>query len=183
MILITGNRNKIEEFRLCLGKDFPFKVMGIEKPELRAEHPSEVATTAAKVLAERLHDAVIIEDSGIFIDALNGFPGTCSHYVYDRIGINGILKLMKGVKDRRCKYISAVGYCEPGKQPLCFVGEENGKIALTAKGKNGWGHDPIFIPAGKNKTYGELRGKTDVDLFRRRAIKKLADYLLLSRRS
>jgi len=177
MILITGNKNKIEEFRLCLSPEFPFKAMSLEKPELRAEHPSEVVITAAKVLADKLHDTVITEDSGIFIKALNGFPGTCSHYVHDRIGLKGILKLMKGVKDRSCKYISAVGYCEPGKQPLCFIGEENGKIAFAAKGKNGWGHDPIFIPEGKNKTYAELRKKVDADLFRKRAIDKLADFL------
>jgi XTP/dITP diphosphohydrolase len=177
MILITCNPNKIEEFKLCLGKDFPFKVMSIEKPELRAEHPSEVAITAAKVLAERLHDTVIIEDSGLFINALNGFPGTCTHYVHDKIGLEGLLKLMKGVKDRSCKYLSAIGYCEPGKEPLCFIGEEKGKIAVSPRGKNGWGHDPIFIPEGKKKTYGELRKKVDIDLFRRRAITKLADYL------
>lgn len=177
MILFTGNQNKIEEFKLVLGNEFPFKTVKGEKPELRAEHPSEIATPAAKVLAERLKEVVIVEDSGIFIKALNGFPGTCSHYIFNKIGIEGLLKLLAGKKDRSAKYISAVAYCEPGKQPLCFIGEESGKIAKAPKGQNGWGHDPIFIPAGKKKTYGELRKKVDVDLFRRRAVEKLKSYL------
>jgi XTP/dITP diphosphohydrolase len=177
MILFTGNQNKIAEFKLVLGNEIPFRTFSGEKPELRAEHPADIATPAAKVLAERLKEAVIVEDSGIFIKALNGFPGTCTHYVHDKIGLKGLLKLLEGAKDRSAKYISAVAYCEPGKQPLCFIGEENGKIAKAPRGKNGWGHDPIFIPAGKTKTYGELRKKVDCDLFRRRAIEKLKDYL------
>jgi XTP/dITP diphosphohydrolase len=177
MILFTGNQNKIEEFKLILGNEFPFKAVKGEKPELRAEHPAEIVTPAAKVLAERLKEAVIVEDSGIFIKALNGFPGTCSHYIFDKIGLKGLLKLLEGSKDRSAKYISAIGYCEPGKQPLCFVGEEDGKIAKSPKGKNGWAHDAIFIPTGKTKTYGELRKKCDIDLFRRRAIEKLKEYL------
>jgi XTP/dITP diphosphohydrolase len=177
MILFTGNQNKIAEFKLVLGNEFPFKAVSGEKPELRAEHPADIATPAAKVLAERLGESVIVEDSGIFFKALNGFPGTCSHYIFDKIGIEGLLKLMEGKKDRSAKYISAVAYCAPGKQPLCFVGEETGKIAKAPHGKNGWAHDVIFIPKGKTKTYGELRKKVDIDLFRRRAIEKLKSYL------
>ncbi|MFH1181541.1 MAG: non-canonical purine NTP pyrophosphatase, partial [Candidatus Woesearchaeota archaeon] len=173
MILFTGNQNKIEEFRLVLGNEFPFKAVKGEKPELRAEHPSEIVTPAAKALAERLKEAVIVEDSGIFIKALNGFPGTCSHYVFDKIGLKGLLKLLEGKKNRSVKYISAVGYCEPGKRPLCFIGEEDGKIATAPRGKNGFAHDPIFIHSGKNKTYGESREKVVIHLFRRRAIEKL----------
>jgi XTP/dITP diphosphohydrolase len=177
MILLTGNQNKIEEFKLVLGDEFSFKAVKGEKPELRSEDPSEIAMTAAKVICEKLYESVIVEDSGLFIKALNGFPGTCTHYVYDKIGLEGLLKLLEGKKDRTAKYISAIGYCEPGKAPLCFLGEENGKIAKTPKGENGWGHDPIFIPAGKTKTYGELRKKVDIDLFRKRAIEKLKEFL------
>jgi XTP/dITP diphosphohydrolase len=177
MIFFTGNQNKIREVRIILGSEFPFKSVSGEKPELRAEHPSEIVTPAAKVLAERLKEPVFVEDSGIFIKALNGFPGTCSHYVHDKIGLEGLLTLLKGKKDRSAKYIGAIGYCEPGKQPLCFIGEEDGKIARAPKGKYGFAHDFIFIPKGQTKTYGELKGTNGVSLFRRRAVEKLKDYL------
>ena len=97
--------------------------------------------------------------------------------LYGRIGLKGLLKLMEDKKDRECEYRSAVGYCEPGKDPLSFLGIEKGTIAEEEKGSNGFGHDPIFIPEGSNKTYGEMDNVEEVKKFRRLAVDKLLDYL------
>lgn len=175
-VLITGNERKIREFELVL-KGVKFEVMRAEKPELRSDDPCEIVSVAAKTFAEKLRKPVVVEDSGLFIEALRDFPGTCTKYAYERIGNEGILKLMKGEKNRRCWYKSAVGYCLHGEEPACFLGQEEGKIADKQRGKRGWGQDPIFVPKGKTKTYGELREKKDVSLFRRIAIEKLRDYL------
>lgn len=178
-VLITHNDRKIEEFRAVLkGSGVAFEIMKLEYPELRSDDPCEIARTAAKALCERMKKPVVVEDSGLFIEALKDFPGTCTKYVYKRIGNAGILRLMKGVKNRRCWYKSAVGYCEPGKEPVCFLGSEEGKIAAKERGKNGWGQDPIFVPKGESRTYGELRKKGGVNLFRKEAIEKLKDYLV-----
>ncbi len=177
-VLVTGNEEKIREFGLALkGSGIRFEALRAEKPELRSDDPCEIVKVAAKTFADRLKKPVVVEDSGLFIEALKDFPGTCTKYVYERIGNGGILRLMKGIKNRRCQYKSAVGYCEPGKEPVCFLGSEEGKIAEKEKGRMGWGQDPIFIPKGKSKTYGEIRKKGDVNLFRKEAIEKLADFL------
>lgn len=177
-ILITGNENKAREFRLLLdGSGIKFEVVNAEKPELRSDDSCEIVKVAAKTFAERLGKAVVVEDSGLFIDALKGFPGTCTKYVYERIGNDGILKVIKGVKNRRCRYKSAVGYCKPGKEPVCFLGVEEGKISVREKGRNGWGQDPIFVPKGKSRTYGELREPEDINKFRKEAIEKLKTFL------
>ncbi len=173
---LTGNAQKIKEFKLVL-KGIDFEIIRAEKPELRSDDPCEIVKVAAKSFAERLKKAVVVEDSGLFIEALGGFPGTCTKYAYSRIGNDGILKLMKGRKGRKCWYKSAVGYCEPGRDPECFLGVEEGIIAEKEKGKNGWGQDPIFIPKGKNRTYGETRKKEDVNLFRKEAIEKFKNFL------
>jgi XTP/dITP diphosphohydrolase len=177
MILITRNEKKIREFKICLGNEFPFKAVNLEYPELRSEDPCEIAMIAAKALAERFNETVIVEDSGIFIKALKGFPGTFTRYSDEKIGNKGLVKLMKGVKNRDCEYKSAIGYCAPGGKPLCFLGVEKGKIANRLRGNRGWGQDPIFIPKGKKKTYGEIRKEGDVNIFRKRAIDKLKRYL------
>ena len=177
-ILITGNEEKIKEFNLILqAASIRFEVLRAEKPELRSDDPCEIAKVAAKTFAERLRKAVVVEDSGLFIDALRDFPGTCTKYVYARIGNKGILQLMKGVKNRRCWYKSAVGYCKPGNEPVCFMGTEEGRVAEKEKGKNGWGNDPIFIPKGKSRTYGEIRIPGDVNEFRKKSIEKLKWHL------
>ncbi|MBI2580315.1 non-canonical purine NTP pyrophosphatase [Candidatus Woesearchaeota archaeon] len=181
-VLVTNNEEKIKEVELVLkGSGIKFEVLRAEKPELRSDDPCEIVKVAAKTFCEKIRKPVVVEDSGLFIDALKGFPGTCTAYAFKRIGNRGILKLMKGVKkgvkNRRCWYKSAIGYCEPGKEPVCFLGGEEGKIAGKEKGKNGWGQDPIFIPKGKSRTYGELRKQGDVNLFRKIAIDKLKSYI------
>ncbi|MBI3036289.1 non-canonical purine NTP pyrophosphatase [Candidatus Woesearchaeota archaeon] len=175
-VLVTSNERKLEEFRELL-KGLNFEVLKTEKPELRSDDICEVAKTAAKAICGKIQKPVVVEDSGLFIDALKGFPGTCTAYAFKRIGNRGILELMKGVKNRRCWYKSAVGYCEPGKEPACFLGSEEGRISEREKGKGGWGQDPIFVPKGKSRTYGELRKKGDVNLFRKEAIEKLKSFL------
>ncbi len=172
--LVTSNRNKEAEFRALIPQ---LEAVNAEYPELRFDEPCEISKTAAKTLAEMLGKKVIVEDSGLFIDALKGFPGTSTKYITNRIGNKGIIKLMKGIRNRKCHYKSAIGYCEPGKQPICFEGIQEGKIAEKEKGRNGWGNDFIFMPKGKNKTYSELKKPNEMGEFRIMAINKLKKYL------
>jgi XTP/dITP diphosphohydrolase len=177
MILVTRNERKIEEFRILFAGRLKFSVLNAEYPEIKADEPREVAMTAAKVLAEKLGETVMVEDSGLFITALNGFPGTITRFADKRIGNRGLLKLLKGMRDRSAEYRSAIGYCEPGKQPLCFLGVEKGRIAERIRGTKGWGQDSIFVPQGSRKTYGEVRKPGDVNVFRKRAAEKMAAYV------
>ncbi len=180
-VLITGNKEKIREFEAVLKGKIKFEILNVEKPEIQSEDISEIAKTAAKFCADKLRKPVVVEDSALVIEALGGFPGPYTRYIYERIGNAGLVKLMEGKQNRRCWYKSAVGYCEPGKEAVCFWGEEEGKLATKVRGKAGWGQDRIFIPLGSKKTYAETRKKGDVNLFRRRAIEKLKDYLSLDR--
>lgn len=175
--LITSNLGKVKEFRAILGDSVKINHIGHEYKEMRSDAPEEIAKDAAKMLAEELGKAVVVEDSGLFIKALNDFPGTCSAYIHKRIGLNGILKLMENVDDRTCCYRSAVGYCEPGKEPVSFLGEEKGNISKEVKGNNGFGHDPIFIPEGSAKTYGEIKNCENLKRFRKIAVEKLKKHL------
>jgi XTP/dITP diphosphohydrolase len=174
---VTCNKGKVREFKQILEPKVNVEQLAIDYPELRSDDPEEIARMAVKQLAEKIKKPMVVEDSGLFIKALNGFPGTSSAYIHKRIGLNGLLKLLKGVKDRRCMYMSAVGYCEPGKKPVSFLGSENGKIAEKARGNNGFGHDPVFIPDGSRKTYGEMEDCERKKKFRRKAVLKLMGYM------
>lgn len=177
MYLVTSNKNKVKEFKLILEPEFKVEQIKLEYPELRSDDPEEIVKMAAKQLSEILDKTIVVEDSGFFIKVLNGFPGTCTKYNFERIGNKGFLKLMKNVKDRTCYYNSAIGYCEKGKNPVSFLGIEEGTVSLKKKGSKGWGQDPIFVPKGRRKTYGELREKDSVNIFREKALLKLKDYL------
>ena len=179
---VTSNKNKAKEFRQILEPEIKVNHIEISYPELRSDNPEEIAKQSAQMLADNLKKIVVVEDSGLFIEALNDFPGTCSAYIHKKIGLNGILKLMRGIKDRECTYKSAVAYCEAGKKPISFLGEEKGKVSEKIKGSYGFGHDPIFMPKGSKKTYGEMKNCEEVKKFRRRAVEKLREYLLKKKR-
>jgi XTP/dITP diphosphohydrolase len=174
---VTSNPGKVKEVNAILGNTIRVNHIKMEYRELRSDSSEEIARESAKRLAEELKKTVVVEDSGLFIKALNDFPGTCSSYIHKRIGLKGILKLMEGIEDRTCFYKSAVAYCEPGKEPVSFLGEEKGRISEEAKGGYGFGHDPIFIPEHSDKSYGETKNCENIKRFRKIAVEKLRDYL------
>ena len=176
--LVTSNKGKAKELRQYLEPEI--KIVHIEQEylELRSDDPEEITKLAAKQLAEKLKKPAIVDDSGLFIKELNDFPGTCSAYIHKRIGLKGTIKILEGIKDRTCFYRSAIGYCEPGKEPISFLGEEKGSISEEVRGNYGFGHDPIFIPEGSDKTYGEMENCENIKKFRRIGVEKLKEYLL-----
>ena len=174
---VTHNKGKVREFRAILGNKHKLNHINIDYKELRSDEPEEIAKESAERLANKLKKTVVVEDSGLFISSLNGFPGASSAYIHKRIGLKGILRLMENVKNREAFYRSAVGYCKPGKKPLSFLGEEKGAIAKEMRGNYGFGHDPIFIPEGSSKTYGEMENVEYIKKFRRMAVEKLMKYL------
>ena len=173
---ITHNKGKVKEFQEILKGKAELIHKDMEYAEMRSDDPREIAKEAAARLSKQLNKAVVVEYSGLFITALKDFPGTCSAYIHKRIGLEGILKLMQGINNRECFYRSAVGYGEAGKA-VAFLGEEKGKIAEGIRGTNGFGHDPIFIPEGSAKTYGETDNLEKAKKFRRSAVEQLMEYL------
>jgi XTP/dITP diphosphohydrolase len=152
---VTSNKDKVEEADI-IGLDYSltFSQIELSLPELRSDNPEEIALYSAKLAFARYGKPIIVEDSGLFIDALKEFPGTCSAYIFKRIGNEGILRLMRYEEDKTAHMKSAVAYCD-GKSSLSFLGSVSGEISKKVKGEHGFGYDPIFIPEGHDKTYGE----------------------------
>jgi len=169
---ITGNRHKYEEARIIL-KDI--KMLSIPYPELQADTLEEVAEFGINYLKNKVDGRFFIEDSGLFISSLNNFPGVYSSYVFKTIGNDGILKLMEGIDERRGYFKAVVAFYD-GSLHL-FEGISKGKISYKKRG-DGFGYDPIFIPDGSDKTFGEMnREEKNRYSHRGMAIKKLAEYL------
>ena len=173
----TTNLHKFQEAKIIFEK-YGLKLERIPNryKEIQAESLEDVVIEAIREIGK---ERVFIEDAGLFIDFLNGFPGVYSSYVEKTIGNEGILKLMKDVKNRNAKFISVVAFLE-SLSPLkikIFRGEVKGTISIEKKGKEGFGFDPIFIPLGYNKTFAEdINLKMKVS-HRKKSIEKLARYL------
>ncbi len=151
----TTNKGKLREVAEIL-KPIKVRQLRLEVPEIRSDNIARIAEEKARYAAKLTGHAVIAEDSGLFVGALNGFPGVYSAYAWDKIGNAGMLRLMRGARERGARFISAVAYSKQISKPHSFVGELNGKIARRIRGKSGFGYDPIFIPQGFSKTNGEL---------------------------
>jgi len=125
-------------------------------PEFQAESLEITIIPGLQWAVSRFGRPVMIDDSGLFVDALKGFPGVYSSYVFRTVGCDGVLSLMKGVKDRSARFECCIGFMLPGKDPFVAKAIAKGSISMKKVGTGGFGYDPIFIPDGYQKTYAQI---------------------------
>jgi|Deesub1362A_J573_1020465.scaffolds.fasta_scaffold00223_73 XTP/dITP diphosphohydrolase len=182
VVFVTGNRHKFHEalhilsaYGIHLHQDTKGYI------EIQSDSIEEIVLFGIKEVMKRARDksAYIIEDAGLFIEALDGFPGPYSSYVYRTIGNRGILKLMEGVKNRRAKFVSCVGFCSKDSDPVLFKGEVYGNISWFERGSHGFGFDPIFEFGSTGKTFGEMTpDEKSACSHRFIALKKFANFFM-----
>lgn len=177
LIFVTGNKHKFKEAERIL-KEYNVIIhrKNINCEEKRAESCAEVALASVRCLRSKLDRPFFVEDSGLFIEALDGFPGTFSSWVFKKIGNDGMLKLMRGEKNRRARFVSSVAVWD-GREERVFSGEVKGRISEEVRGKGGFGYDPIFIPNGERRTFAEDEEMKMRCSHRRKAFEKMAEWL------
>ncbi|HIE15127.1 TPA: XTP/dITP diphosphatase [Candidatus Bathyarchaeota archaeon] len=158
IFLATRNINKFEEARRVLANyNIATAMLKLETLEIQSNNLEEIAKFRAIDAVKKSNLPIIVEDAGLFVRALNGFPGPYSSYVYQTIGKEGILKLLEKVRDRRAYFKSVVAFSEPGKTVKIFSGIVEGVIVEEPKGSSGFGFDPIFKPLnGDGRTFAEM---------------------------
>jgi len=181
-VVVTSNPGKAREFENIFSEyKLSFRIEPIKTPEIQAMDLRIIAEESAIYAYDILREPVLVEDAGLFINALNGFPGPFSSYAYKTIGVKGMLKLMENVEDRRARFLSVIAFYTPmiGGVKI-FTGEVEGYIAMEPRGSGGFGFDPIFIPAeGDGRTFAEQSIEEKNKLSHRaRAAKKFAEWIL-----
>ena len=173
VLFASSNIHKYEEAKKILDK-FGIKLEFYQTNlvEIQDDSLSKIALQKALDAYDKCKKPVIVEDDGLFIDSLSGFPGPFSSYVFKTIGNNGILKLVED--NRGAKFRAVIAYCDSNKKPKLFEYSISGKISKNLQGK-GWGYDPIFIPEKQNKTYAELAEKNKIS-HRYESLKKFANW-------
>ncbi len=175
---VTSNRSKFEEVRK-IGDSYGIEVGWVEKEYMEPQggELEDVARISAEILANEVETPFFIEDSGLFIHALKGFPGVYSSYVFKTIGNEGILRLMEGIKNRDASFVCVIAYHD-GESIRTFRGEVKGKIAGEMRGGYGFGYDPIFEVDGR--TFAEMGDEKNEVSHRRRALEKFFSWLAKS---
>lgn len=153
---VTSNKGKAREVGLIFRKHkLGLKVFYAETLEIQSGSLLEISVLRALQAHKMVGGPVFVEDSGLFIQSLKGFPGPFSSYVYRTLGVEGVLRVL-GDKDRKAVFKSVVCYFDGLREMKTFEGNCQGKIAAKPAGKGGFGFDPVFIPAGQKKTFAEM---------------------------
>jgi XTP/dITP diphosphohydrolase len=128
----------------------------ISYPEIQADRLEDTIVPGLEWLMQRYDRPLMMDDSGLFIDVLKGFPGVYSSYVFKTLGCDGILRLMQGVSDRSARFECCIGFMMPGGRPHVSKGVAEGQVSEEKAGSGGFGYDPIFVPEGYSKTYAQI---------------------------
>jgi len=173
VIFASSNIHKYEEAKEILA-EFGIKLefFKTDLVEIQDESLSKIALQKALNAYEKCKKPVIVEDDGLFINSLSGFPGPYSSYVFKTIGNNGILKLI-GI-NRTAQFRAVIAFCDSSNEPTLFESSVTGTISKNIQ-DGGWGYDPIFIPEKQNKTYAELDDKNKLS-HRYESLKKFANW-------
>ena len=175
---VTGNWAKIKSAKQFLEPlGIEIDNIKIDVPEIQDDNIENVAKYSAKWASNELKCDVLKNDSGLCINALNGFPGPYTHYVDDTLGEDKILKLLEDEEDRSAYFIEVLAYCKYNEEPVTFTSITKGTISKVKQGEFGWSWDFIFIPEGQTKTLGCFEDETRFSFWNNDAYLKLADYL------
>jgi XTP/dITP diphosphohydrolase len=172
LVVASHNQGKVREIKALLG---PHGIEPIGAAELDLPEPEETganfianAELKARASAEASRHPALADDSGLWVDALNGEPGIYSARwagpVKDfRIAMARIEKelLQKNATDFSAKFVCALAIAMPSHEGRAgeiksFEGEVRGALTFPPRGNHGFGYDPIFIPEGWQQTFGEI---------------------------
>jgi inosine triphosphate pyrophosphatase len=173
LYFITGNSKKFEEAKEIIPE---IKKMDIDLDEIQELDPKKIIEEKLK-RARKVHSGEFFcEDTSVYLECLNGFPGPLIKWLKQSIDIDGIYELVSKYENKNAVAKTIVGYSK-GDKIKFFEGELKGKIVFP-KGKRDFRWDPIFQPEGNSKTLAEmnLREKNKISM-RRKALERLKDHL------
>ncbi|XP_063698703.1 inosine triphosphate pyrophosphatase [Culicoides brevitarsis] len=180
LTFVTGNAKKLEEIKAILGTTFPLDITSvkIDLPEWQGEI-DEISIKKCQEAAKHVNGPVVVEDTSLCFNALKGLPGPYIKWFLDKLGPEGLHKMLEGWEDKSAEAVCTFAYCEGGDSEVkLFQGRTQGKIVFP-RGSRDFGWDPIFQPTGYEKTYAELPKEEKNKISHRfRALDQLRDHFL-----
>lgn len=180
LFLVSGNKHKFNEIKKKLAKkriELKWKKASLnESPNQTLE---ETAIEKAEQAFNLVNAPVITEDTGVFFEAFENFPGAKAKRVFEEIGLKGLLERVKG-KERRARFETVICFTKNGKESECFKGVLRGKLdkKIHNPKKDVLPYEKIFVPNGFNQTLSSIsREEKNSFSHRAKAVKKLAEWL------
>jgi non-canonical purine NTP pyrophosphatase (RdgB/HAM1 family) len=172
-LFVSSNQGKLREVESMLA--LPIAQLALDLPEIQALEVETVVADKARRAFAAAGKPVLVEDTGLSIEALQGLPGALVRWFLVTIGPAGICGLIPPAAARTATARSAVALCD-GERVEIFVGETRGEIAAAPRGTGGFGWDPIFQPHGAARTFAEMdQEEKNRYSMRRRALQQLRE--------
>ncbi|MEM6794621.1 MAG: non-canonical purine NTP pyrophosphatase [Acidobacteriota bacterium] len=151
--LVTGNPNKVEEAERIVGERL--ERADIDLPEIQSLDLLEVLRFKAEEAYRLLQRPVAVEETGLALAAMGGFPGPLIKWMLDAMGPVGVARAALALGNPGVRAECALAYFD-GERLLTGVGHTDGTLIEAPRGDQGFGWDPVFLPVGHELTYAEL---------------------------
>jgi len=133
----------------------PLDAVALDLPEVQSLDLSEVLRAKLGVAFAAVGEAVVVEETGLELAAMNGFPGPLVRWMLEALGPEGIARAALALGDPRAKAVCLLAWTD-GATTVVGRGETKGRLELPPRGEGGFGWDPVFCPDGESRTYGEM---------------------------
>ncbi|MBW4654655.1 MAG: non-canonical purine NTP pyrophosphatase [Kaiparowitsia implicata GSE-PSE-MK54-09C] len=151
-LFVTHSRHKLAEAERYMGRKL--KHFGLDLPELQSVDVEEVAVHKVKHANHVLKRPVLVDDTGLYIDAWNGMPGALVKWFMQRVHDQGICDMMRQFEVRSARAKTVLATCDETLINV-YIGVVEGSIASEPRG-DGYSWETIFIPYGHTKTLAEM---------------------------
>ncbi|MFD2415716.1 RdgB/HAM1 family non-canonical purine NTP pyrophosphatase [Amycolatopsis pigmentata] len=178
--LITGNEGKAREYAALLG----IEVSALKEDliEIQSLDVVEVVKRKVEDAYSKLQRPVLVDDTGLVLNAWNGLPGALVAWFLSSVGAQGILDMASEVADRSATVTTALGYADTNGVRV-FTGTLEGTLTTERRGDGGFGYDSIFVPAGTDLTFAEMSSEQKNAISHRRlAVEELQKGVGISNR-
>jgi XTP/dITP diphosphohydrolase len=167
LIVASHNPGKVREIKALLGphgiEPLSAKDLGLPEPEETGATFAANAELKARAAADAGHHPALADDSGLWVDALDGAPGIYSaRWAGPNKDFGAAMArvekelLEKKARDYSAKFVCALSLAMPHGEVKTFEGEIHGRLTFPPRGRLGFGYDPIFIADGFEQTFGEI---------------------------
>jgi len=185
---VTGNAMKQKEINLILsnnaatsnkGESFiDLRILDVDLPEIQEINTEAVAKNKAIQGAQLAGGACVVEDTSLEFNALGGMPGPFIKWFQDKLGADGLYKILIGYEDKSATAVCTLAFCpSPHADPIVFTGRCSGTIVEPIDGR-GFGWDSIFVPDGETEPFSCMATEKKCELSHRsNAVQQWASWL------
>ncbi len=127
----------------------------LDLPEIQSLDLLEVLRHKGREASRVVGGPVIVDETGLELEAMGGFPGPLVKWMLETVGHEGMARLAAAEGNTRARAVCGLYYTD-GLREVHAVGSSSGDLVLPPRGRHGFGWDPVFRPDGSELTYGEL---------------------------